>query len=144
MLRVFYSLFILFLVFSFDAYGQGSYKKAKWWKNNEIAKEINLSNDQVNDIESVFVSYKEKINRQNSALKTKQKSLRDAMRNPRSKSEDVLILSDDVDNLKSSVKRLRLEMLLKIREVLSLEQRIKLREIHGIKAKRKKADILGH
>lgn len=135
LIKFLHLLFILICIFSLNAYGQGSYKRAKWWKNTEIVEELNLSDDQINQIETIFTSYKDKIDIQNSALKTKQKSLRDAIRDPSSKSEDVLRLSDDVDHMKSYLKRLRLEMLLSIKEVLSLEQRVKLREIHDIKGK---------
>ncbi len=122
---------------SVNLYGFQGYKYAKWWKNSEIVKQLDLTSDQVNQIEKIFVSDKEYILKLTSNLKVKQKHLRSLISNPNSNREDVLILNDEVDQLKSSLKRVRLDMLLQIRDVLSPEQRIKLREIE---AKRRKLE----
>jgi len=126
-----FAIIALALLGSVNTFGFRGYTYAKWWKNNEIIEQLGLTSDQGNQIEKIFVSNKGQIMELKSMLTVKQKSLRSLIRDPHSSREEVLILNDEVDRIKSRLKRLRLDMLLKIREVLSPEQRLKLREIRA-------------
>jgi len=129
--NILFAIIALALLGSVNTFGFRGYTYAKWWKNNEIIEQLGLTSDQGNQIEKIFVSNKGQIIELKSMLKVKQKSLRSLIRDPHSSREEVLILNDEVDRIKSRLKRLRLDMLLKIREVLSPEQRLKLREIRA-------------
>ncbi len=131
MRNISFAIIALALLGSVNTFGFRGYTYAKWWKNNEIIEQLGLTSDQGNQIEKIFVSNKGQIMELKSMLTVKQKSLRSLIRDPHSSREEVLILNDEVDRIKSRLKRLRLDMLLKIREVLSPEQRLKLREIRA-------------
>lgn len=131
MRNISFAIIALALLGSVNTFGFRGYTYAKWWKNNEIIEQLGLTSDQGNQIEKIFVSNKGQIIELKSMLTVKQKSLRSLIRDPHSSREEVLILNDEVDRIKSRLKRLRLDMLLKIREVLSPEQRLKLREIRA-------------
>ncbi|MDA2920447.1 Spy/CpxP family protein refolding chaperone [Desulfobacterota bacterium AH_259_B03_O07] len=131
MRNISFAIIALALLGSVNTFGFRGYTYAKWWKNNEIIEQLGLTSDQGNQIEKIFVSNKGQIMELKSMLTVKQKSLRSLIRDTHSSREEVLILNDEVDRIKSRLKRLRLDMLLKIREVLSPEQRLKLREIRA-------------
>lgn len=127
------------LIYSLNSYSYGGHRSAKWWKDSEVAKEIHLTKDQIDLIEQIFNSDKEQIVDLNSKLKIKQSNLRSKLEDPNSSRDEVLELNDEVVQLKTKLKRLRLDMLLKIRDVLTPEQRQKLQEIR-IKGMKKKVN----
>lgn len=116
-----------------NAYSGGG--QMKWWKNRDIVAELNLTSDQVNRIESIFSSYKERIIALNSELTQKEGELRRSIANPDATQQEVLALTDQVESIKGELRRLEVKMFLEIREVLSPQQRGKL---HQIKERYKK------
>jgi Spy/CpxP family protein refolding chaperone len=118
------------LLYSLNAYSHGGYRGAKWWKDPDVVKELNLTKDQVNLIEQIFDSNKDQIVNLNSQVKQKQSEFRSKIEDPNSSRDEVLKLNDEVVQLKTRLKRLRLDMLLKIREVLTPDQR---RTLHKIR-----------
>jgi Spy/CpxP family protein refolding chaperone len=120
--------FLPIFIFSFNAYGYGG-AHAKWWKNQQIVNELGLSNDQVNQIEGIFSSYKGHIIDLDSKLRKKQKELRAKLKDPNSTRQEILSLTDDVEKLKGELRSIQLDMFLRIRDVLTPEQRIKIQEI---------------
>jgi Spy/CpxP family protein refolding chaperone len=119
----------LILLYSLNAYSHGGFGSAKWWKDAEVVKELNLTKDQVELIEQIFNSSRGQIADLNSQLKQKQSEFRSKIEDPNSSRDEVLELNDQVVSLKTKLKRLRLDMLLKIREVLTPEQRQNLHKI---------------
>lgn len=127
----------LILFYSLNAYGHGGYGSAKWWKDPDVVKQLNLTKDQVNVIEQIFDSNKDQIADLNSRLKQKQSEFRSKIEDPDSSRDEVLELNDQVVQLKTKLKRLRLDMLLKIREVLTPEQRQGLHKIRFTEHRKK-------
>ena len=125
-------LIILSLIsfYSLNAYSHGGFGSAKWWKDAEVVKELNLTKDQADLIEQIFNGSKDQIADLNTQLKQKQSEFRSKIQDPNSSRDEVLKLNDQVVDLKTKLKRLRLDMLLKIREVLTPEQR---QELHKIR-----------
>ncbi len=128
-------LLITFITSNNNAYGSEKNVPGKWWKNKKIVEKLELNNDQVNQIEGIFSSKKGKIRGLDSDLKKKERELNDAIKNPNSSKEDVLRLSNEVEEIRGSMRRVKVDMLLQIREVLKPEQRIKLQEIWSNRGK---------
>jgi Spy/CpxP family protein refolding chaperone len=135
--KTYFVILSLILFYSLNAYSHGGYGNAKWWKDPEVVKELNLSKDQVNLIEQIFNGNKDQILDLNSQLKQKQSEFRSKIEDPNSSREEVLELNDQVVQVKTKLKRLRLDMLLKIREVLTPDQRQILHEIRFTEFKKK-------
>jgi Spy/CpxP family protein refolding chaperone len=135
--KTYFIILSLILFYSLNAYSHGGYGSAKWWKDAEVVKELNLTEDQVNVIEQIFNSNKGQIADLNSQLKQKQSEFRSKIEDPNSGRDEVLELNDEVVHLKTKLKRLRLDMLLKIREVLTPEQRQNLHKIRFTEFKKK-------
>ncbi len=137
MKKTYFIILSLILFYSLNAYSHGGYGSAKWWKDAGVVKELNLTEDQVNLIEQIFNSNKGQIADLNSQLKQKQSEFRSKIEDPNSSRDEVLELNDEVVHLKTKLKRLRLDMLLKIREVLTPEQRQNLHKIRFTEFKKK-------
>lgn len=137
MKKTYFIILSLILFYSLNAYSHGGYGSAKWWKDGEVVKELNLTKDQVSLIEQIFNSNKGQIADLHSQLKEKQSEFRSKIEDPNSSRDEVLELNDEVVRLKTKLKRLRLDMLLKIREVLTPEQRQNLHKIRFTEFKKK-------
>ena len=121
-------LFFLIVFVSSFSYGDDDIQ-GKWWKHPQIAKELQLTNDQVNRIEAIFSSYRPQIIDLDSKLKEKEKELKDTRKNPNSTREQISNLSDEVGGIRENMRKVRVDMFLQIRDVLTPQQRAKLEEI---------------
>ena len=111
------------------SYGNDDDVQGKWWKHPNIAKELELTNDQVNQIEAIFSSYRPQMVELDSKLKEKEGQLRDTRRNPNSTREEISRLNDEVEGIRGNMRKVRVDMFLQIRDVLTPQQRTKLEEI---------------
>ena len=122
-------LFLIFEPFYFSAYGFDDEMVIKWWKNQKIVDELKLTNSQVEQIEDIFSSHKGQMLKLHSKLKKKGEELNKKASNPDSTRDEILQLTDEVEDIKGELRNLRVDMLLRIRDVLSPEQRGKLQAI---------------
>lgn len=122
-------LFFLMVFVSSFSYGNDDDVQGKWWKHPNIAKELELTNDQQNRIEAIFSSYRPQMIELDSKLKEKEGKLRDTRRNPNSTREEISKLNDEVEGIRGNMRRVRVDMFLQIRDVLTPQQRTKLEEI---------------
>lgn len=101
----------------------------KWWKDPKVASELDLSKDQVKRIEQIFSSYKKRIARYRKQLNKSEVELKKELQNPNAKKEDVLKLIDGIENTKAAYTRSKVEMFLRVKDVLTPEQVGKLHKI---------------
>ncbi|MGH7909028.1 MAG: Spy/CpxP family protein refolding chaperone [Thermodesulfobacteriota bacterium] len=130
------SLFFLlaFVTFCLNTHGYDDDSPGKWWKNQKIVKQLELSNDQMNRIEGIFSSNKGRIKELDSDLKKKEREFSDTVKNPNSGREEILKINNEVEEIKGKLRKAYIDMRLQIRDVLTPEQRTKLQEIktkHG-------------
>ena len=104
----------------------------KWWKNPRIAHELDLTSVQSDSIEKIFDSYKEQIVENQKQLNSKENQLLQELRKPECSSDEVMKITDDIENTKATLTRIRIEMYLKIKNVLSRDQ---IKKLHKIKAR---------
>jgi len=104
----------------------------KWWKDPKIAGELDLSKGQVKRIERIFSSYRKRIIRYQKQLRKSEIGLKKELRNPNAKKEEVLKLIDAIENTKAAYTRTKVEMYLKVKDVLKPEQ---VKILHEIKLK---------
>jgi Spy/CpxP family protein refolding chaperone len=121
--------FLTFFVFSSGVYAFADGGRFKWWKNPKIVEELNLSQNQVDRIENIFSLHRVKIINLDNELKSKEAKLRDRIRDPNSDREEILRLADEVEQIKGELRKVEVDMLLQIRDVLTPGQRAKLHEI---------------
>ena len=105
-----------------------SYKKL-WWKNKEVVKELGLTDSQVEKIDSIFYSYKGELKSYRELINKKQSQLKNLIKDPDSTRQQVLQITDEINELESERHKLKVQMLWEIRDVLTPDQRIKLRKL---------------
>ncbi|MEE8136320.1 MAG: periplasmic heavy metal sensor [Thermodesulfobacteriota bacterium] len=102
----------------------------KWWKDPKIAGDLDLSKGQVKSIERIFSSYRKRIIQYRKQLRKSEIELRKELRNHNAKKEEVLKLIDEIEDTKAAYTRTKIEMYLKVKDVLKPEQ---IKTLHEIK-----------
>ncbi len=101
----------------------------KWWKNPEVVQKLNLTDDQVNKIDSIFLNYMDKLIDLKAELEKKSLAFKSTIENDNFDRNTVLNLFDEIANLKVKVKRELFLMKLDIRDQLTPEQRATLKTL---------------
>ncbi|HVY54687.1 MAG TPA: hypothetical protein VHC46_02930 [Thermodesulfobacteriota bacterium] len=94
----------------------------KWWKNPKIVQQLDLTDKQIDEIEGIFNSYKDQIIDSQRALKKEETRLLDILRQPECSSDQVMEITDHIEDMRANLTRIKVEMLLKIKNVLTSEQ----------------------
>lgn len=129
-MRISVCLFVFAFVFALNANAMhGARSHYKWWQDPKIASEINLTDEQSEAIEKIFSSYKKQFVQYKKQLNESELELKKELRNPKAKKEDVLQLIDNIEDIKAAYTRTKVEMFLKVRDVLTPEQETKLHQI---------------
>ncbi|MCH8030095.1 MAG: hypothetical protein IH874_09225 [Candidatus Dadabacteria bacterium] len=116
-------LFVLLISGIYTESTAGS-RLGKWWKKPEIKKEMSLMPEQEKKIEEVFDSYKGRISAPRMELEDQLKPFFiQKFSDPDSSREELLTAATLMWSAKDELEKLRFEMFLDIREILTLEQR---------------------
>ena len=130
-MRVSLAFTVVLCLFSLSAYGLvGSEIHYKWWKNPKVIKEMNLTEEQVDTIEAIFNSYREQIIVFQNELNKEEVRLLDVLRKPECSRDEVMEITDHIEDMKATLTRIKVEMLLKIKNVLSSDQE---KTLHNIR-----------
>jgi Spy/CpxP family protein refolding chaperone len=130
-LRVSLALAIVTCFFSVNAFGFISGEiHYKWWKNPRIKEEMELTDKQVESIEEIFTSYREQIILFQRELKREEAELLTVLRKPECSRDEVMEITDHIEDMKATLTRIKVEMYLKIKNVLTTEQ---VKTLHNIK-----------
>ena len=101
----------LALVFLTTAVIAGNYKDKKmWWRNSDIAEELQLTQSQSDEIENIFQTYKGKIKKFNKKIQTKENKLQKLVQSSDSTRDDVLKATDEINDLKAEGHKLKINM----------------------------------
>lgn len=117
------------LTLQLSAQDTRSKNKFFWWRNDDVRKELELSIQQVEKIEEIFQSFKQQIHVLRGELENKENSLRQILQSPEVPRDEVLKLTNEVEQIKARGRMMKVDMLLDIREVLTSEQRSQLHKI---------------
>jgi Spy/CpxP family protein refolding chaperone len=130
-LRVSLALAIVTCLLSVNAFGFISGEiHYKWWKNPRIKEEMELTDKQVEAIEEVFSSYREQIIIFQRELNKEEAELLSVLRKPECSRDEVMEITDHIEDMKATLTRIKIEMYLKIKNVLTQEQE---KTLHTIK-----------
>lgn len=115
---------LLVLVMTASAFaGQGHGKDAwKWWENEKITQEINLTDQQLSELQGIYESYEPRLEELGSAVNEKKSAFYDTMSNAEAPRSEVISAFDAMSEAKYDAKRAKLDMKLDMRQVLSPEQ----------------------
>jgi Spy/CpxP family protein refolding chaperone len=129
-LRVSLALAIATCLLSVNAFGFISGEiHYKWWKNPRIKEEMELTDKQVEAIEEVFSSYREQIIIFQRELNKEEAELLNVLRKPECSRDEVMEITDHIEDMKATLTRIKIEMYLKIKNVLTPQQQTTLHNI---------------
>ena len=130
-MRVSIALVAAACLFSVNAFGFMSAEiHYKWWKNPRIREEMELTDKQVETIDNIFSSYKERIMLFQKELNMEEAELLDVLRKPECSRDEVMEITDHIEEMKATLTRIKVEMYLKIKNVLTAGQQ---ETLHNIK-----------
>ncbi len=122
-MRTSLAISVVMCLFSVSAFGLVSGEiHYKWWKNPKVIQEMELTEDQVDAIEDIFKSYREQIIDSQKELKKEEAHLLDVLRKPECSRDEVMQITDHIEDMRANLTRIKVEMLLKIKNELSSEQ----------------------
>jgi len=122
-------MFVLTLFFTSSVFAGKNKNKKLWWRNGQVVEELELTQAQVKNIETIFQRYKGEIKYFNKELNKKEKKLKKLIQNSDSTREDVLEVTDEINVLKADGHKLKVNMFWEIREILTPKQRSQLQLI---------------
>ncbi len=129
-MRVSFALVAVACLFSVNAFGFMSAEiHYKWWKNPRIKEEMELTDKQVETIDNIFISYKERIILFQRELKREEAELLNVLRKPECSRDEVMEITDHIEDMKATLTRIKVEMYLKIKNALTAEQQMMLHNI---------------
>ena len=120
-LSVFAGLLIFVLAVTVFAY-PGKHKYYKWWENEEIVKEVGLTEKQIGELGAINESYSDKFKTLRGELKALRGEFYDLMGDPKSTDEAITAKHKEMIAKKTEKKELKLEKKLKMRSLLNDEQ----------------------
>ncbi len=101
----------------------------KWWKSPRIKEKMELTDKQVDTIDNIFSSYREQIMLFQKELKREETELLNVLRKPECSRDEVMEITDHIEDMKATLTRIKVEMYLKIKGVLTAEQQTILHNI---------------
>jgi TonB family protein len=124
---------MLLFVLPCSLYALPEQELGKWWKNSRIVKQLQLSEDQIDQIEKIFLNHRREIATFNEDLKGQELRLKTLMQSERPDDAQILAQSDIVAQTRASLEKAYASMMLAIRKELSKEQWEKLEGIRDLR-----------
>ncbi len=105
----------------------------KWWKHSEIVKELQLSKEQVGQIEQNFLNHRNELIPLIDELKRREDRLSTLMRAESLRDDDIMAQAELVAVARAELEKANASMMLSIRKALSSKQWTRLGEIQDLR-----------
>ena len=105
----------------------------KWWKNSEIVRRLQLSEGQIDQLEKVFLNYRQELASYNEDLKNQELQLKTLMQSEHPDDAQILAQSEHVAQARASLEKVQAAMMLAMRKELTKEQWTRLEEIREVR-----------
>ncbi len=127
--RVFTVVLLFTLFFTSSVFAGKNKDKKLWWRDGQVVEELELTSEQVENIETIFQKYKGEIRYFHKELIENENKLKKLLENSNSTKEEVMKVTDELNILKAAGHKLKVNMFWEIREVLTPKQREQLQLI---------------
>lgn len=102
----------------------------KWWKSDEVVKELRLTPEQSSKIESIFQGCRDTLIAGKTDLERLEAELSQLMADSAAEERDVAAKVDQVETARAALSKTRTMMLYRIHRILTSEQRERLKALH--------------
>jgi TonB family protein len=125
--------FMLLLVLPCSLIAMPQQELGKWWKNSEIVKQLQLSEDQISQIEQRFLNHRRELMGFNAELKSHEQKLKMLMQSEPPDDAQVLAQTELIATTRAALEKAYASMMLSIRKELTKEQWQKLEEVRELR-----------
>ena len=133
---LFLTLPFLMTASAYGYFGGGVYYKRG--KNSQNAPEMKRTEEQADEKKKIFTNYKEEIIVHQKELRKREDELLSKLREPQCSREEVMVMTDDIENIKAALTRIKVDMFLKIKNILTPDQE---EALHNIRARYREKKI---
>ena len=112
--------------------GMGLRGPGKWWKDSALMQKIGVSDEQVQRIEKIFQDHRLQLIDLHAALERQEAILEPLIEGDQPDEARVIAQIDKVAQARANLEKSNAQMLLAIRQVLTVDQWKKLRDLRGI------------
>jgi len=124
------SFILPMFVLSYSAYAfHGHHGSMQWWKNTDVISKLQLTNDQIDSLNSTYTSYQGQISNLYSQLKSAGSTSKSTMGDPNSTMNQISSASNAVLQIKQQIEQAKMNMHLALIGVLNSQQRSELVQI---------------
>ena len=109
-------------------------QRYKWWASEEVRQELQLTNQQTDQIESIFRSLRPKLKELAQVLQQEAEQLADVMHTMQAEEWEVTLQLDKLESARSALNKTRILMLYRMHKILSPEQ---LGGLHSLSERRR-------
>jgi TonB family protein len=123
----------LLLVLPCSLFALPQQELGKWWKNSEIIKQLQLSEDQISQIELRFLNHRRELVGLNEELKSLELRMKTLMQSEHPDDAQILVQTEHVAQTRASLEKAYASLMLAVRKELTREQWAKLEEIQELR-----------
>lgn len=134
------TLILLFLSFKLFAFQEFDLPEGKWWRNEDVIRELQLTEDQQKQLEKIFYNHLEKAIDLRAKVEKEELKLKELLDQKTIVEREVLSQVESLLDARKEIEKIRAELFLKVRMLLTYEQWQKVKTRFQKKIKRLKEE----
>lgn len=134
------TLILLFLSFKLFAFQEFNLPEGKWWRNEDVIRELQLTEDQQKQLEKIFYNHLEKAIDLRAKVEKEELKLKELLDQKTIVEKEVLSQVESLLDARKEIEKIRAELFLKVRMLLTYEQWQKVKKRFQKKVKRLKEE----
>lgn len=115
-------LILLFLSLKVFAFQEFDLPEGKWWRNEDVIRELQLTEDQQKQLEKIFYNHLEKAIDLRAKIEKEELKLRELLDQNTIVEKQVLSQVETLLDARKEIEKIRAELFLKVRMLLTYEQ----------------------
>jgi len=120
--KLFLCIFIILLALTSNALGRDGAPGGKWWHDSSILKKLNLTEQESEKIDALFVESMRRMIDLKSAVEKERFELRNLLENKTGNDSAVKEQFKNLEKARSAIALERLQFLIKVREILGIKR----------------------
>jgi len=120
--KLFLCFFIILIVLTSNAFGRDGAPGGKWWHDSLISKKLNLTEQESQKIDALFVENMRRMIDLKSAVEKERFELRNLLENKTGNEAAVIEQFKNLEKTRSAIALERLQFLIRVREILGIKR----------------------
>lgn len=116
------TLILLFLSFKLFAFQEFNLPEGKWWRNEDVIRELQLTEDQQKKLEKIFYNHLEKVTDLRAKVEKEELKLKELLDQKTIDEKEAFSQVERLLDARKEMEKIRAELFLKVRTILNYEQ----------------------